>query len=88
MHPLVYHVCTVALALYLGVVSVVVLRARSRTLRILALDTLTVILAGLFVLFAIGQRSSYYLDAALALALLGFVGTLVAVHFRLGRELY
>ena len=88
MHPVVFHVCTAALTLYLGVVAVVVLRARSRTTRILALDLLTVILAGLSVLFAISRRSSFYLDAALALGLLGFAGTLVAVHFRLDRELY
>jgi multicomponent Na+:H+ antiporter subunit F len=88
MHPVIFHVCTVALSLFLGLTALLMVRARSRTLRILALDTLTVILVGLLALFTIAEESAVYLEAALALALLGFAGTLVAVRYRLGKELY
>lgn len=85
MHPIVFQVCLVALIFFLGAVALLVVRAPSRTLRILALDTLTVILIGLLVLFAIGQESALYLDAALALTLLGFAATLAAIRYRLGK---
>lgn len=88
MHPVVFHVCTVALSLFLGATALLVVRSPSRTMRILALDTLTVLLVGLLVLFGVAQESAFYLDAGLALALLGFAGTLVAVRYRLGKELY
>lgn len=88
MHPVVFHVCTAVLSLCLGATALLVVRARSRILRILALDTLTVILVGLLALFSIAQESAFYLKAALGLALLGFSGTLVAVRYRLGKELY
>jgi multisubunit Na+/H+ antiporter MnhF subunit len=45
------------------------------------LDTLTLILVALLVVYATGQRSSYYMDAALILALLAFLSTLVAARY-------
>ena len=88
MHPVVFYICFVAMTLCLGATSVMVVRARSRTMRILALDTSAMILVGLLVLYAVGEESSFYLEAALALGLLGFSGTLVAVRYRSGKELY
>jgi multicomponent Na+:H+ antiporter subunit F len=88
MHPVVFHVCTAVLSLCLGATALLVVRARSRIQRILALDTLTVILVGLLSLFSVAQENAFYLEAALGLALLGFSGTLVAVRYRLGKELY
>jgi multicomponent Na+:H+ antiporter subunit F len=35
----------------------------------------------LLVVYATGQRSSYYMDAALILALLAFLSTLVAARY-------
>jgi multicomponent Na+:H+ antiporter subunit F len=58
-----------------------VVRLRTTAARILALDTLTVVLVALVVVYSIGQRSSYYMDAALILALLAFVSTLVAARY-------
>lgn len=58
-----------------------VLLARSAGGRILALDTLVVILIGLLVLWSIAEGVSYFMDAALMLAVLGFIGTLAAAHF-------
>jgi multicomponent Na+:H+ antiporter subunit F len=88
MHPVVFQVSTVALSLFLGVAALLVVGARSQTMRILALDTVSVILVGLLALFSIAEQSAFYLEAALVLALLGFAGTLVAVRYRLGKELY
>jgi len=88
MHPVTFHICTVVLSLCLGATALLAVRARTRILRILALDTLTVILVGLLSLFSVARENAFYLEAALGLALLGFSGTLVAVRYRLGKELY
>jgi multicomponent Na+:H+ antiporter subunit F len=49
--------------------------------RILALDTLTLILVAFLALSADAADESYALDAALILALLSFVGTLAAARY-------
>ncbi len=49
--------------------------------RVLALDTLVLVLVGLLALWSASEGVSYFLDAALALAVLGFLGTLAAARF-------
>ena len=56
--------------------------------RILALDTLTLILTALLVLYGTAERTSYYLDVALVLALLAFVGTLAAARYYGERRIF
>lgn len=56
-------------------------RGPSIAARILAIDTAALLVIALLVLFTYWQRVPYYLDAALVLALLGFVGTLAAARF-------
>jgi multicomponent Na+:H+ antiporter subunit F len=75
---------TVLLAV--GVVAVI--RVSATAGRILALDMLTLILAALLVLYGDANRSAYYLDAALILALLAFVGTLAAARYHGERRIF
>ncbi|MBA3415573.1 MAG: pH regulation protein F [Chloroflexia bacterium] len=56
-------------------------RSRSLAVRILLLDTVTLPLVALLILYADAQRQAYFLDAALALALLSFIGTIAAARF-------
>jgi multicomponent K+:H+ antiporter subunit F len=51
--------------------------------RILALDTLTVNGAGLLILFCIEVGSTLYFEAALLIAVLGFVGTVALAKYLL-----
>ncbi len=51
--------------------------------RILALDTLSVNVIALLVLFGIHLNSALYFEAALLIALLGFVGTVALCKFLL-----
>lgn len=51
--------------------------------RILALDTLTINAIALIVLFGILERSDTYFEAALLLAMVGFVGTVAYCKFLL-----
>lgn len=73
----------------LFVVAVVyAVRTRSLAIRVLALDTLTVLMAGILVLLSQIEETTYLLDVALAVALLSPLTTLVAVRrFRRGRAL-
>ena len=58
------------------------IRGPSLLERILAVDALSMCVVGVLALLALEHREPGYLDGALALALLGFVGTLVSSRFR------
>jgi multisubunit Na+/H+ antiporter MnhF subunit len=81
VHVVVFYLAMVWMTGLLGIAVVLVIRARSAMRRILALDVLTLILIALLILYADASQTSYYLDAALALALLSFVATLAAVRY-------
>lgn len=81
MHELVFQIAAAWLALLLLPCGLLVLRGRTAGSRILALDTVVLVLIGLLVLWSASERVSYFLDAALLLALLGLVGTLAAARF-------
>lgn len=64
----------------------VLLRSRDTLQRVLALDVLVSIVVALLTILSYLRDVSYYVDAALALALLSFVATLVAArHVTRGR---
>lgn len=86
MHPIVFYCAVAVLTLCLAACAVLTVRSPGAASRILALDTLTVILIGLLALAALQQRAVYDLDAGLVLALLGFGGTLAAARFAVGKR--
>ena len=59
---------------------VLLLRARDTLQRVLALDVLVSIVVALLTILSYLRNVSYYIDAALALALLSFAATLVAAR--------
>jgi multicomponent K+:H+ antiporter subunit F len=59
------------------------LRGPTMTDRILALDTLFVNSLGLLMLMNIAQDTALYFEAALLIAMLGFLGTVVLCKFLL-----
>ena len=67
--------------LLLVVGGVVLLRSRDTLQRVLALDVLVSIVVALLAILSYLRDVSYYVDAALALGLLSFVSTLVAVRY-------
>ncbi len=88
MHEIVFQVATVWMTGLLGVMIVFLIRTRSALTRVLALDTVTLILIALLILFADANRSQYYLDAALILALLSFISTVAAARYQSERETF
>ena len=86
MFPSIFYLALAWIAALLAVNILLVVRARSVTVRILASDTLTLVLVALLVLFSYHERSTFYLDAALLLALLSFIGVIAAARsYRTGR---
>ena len=81
MHELVFYIAFIWMTVLLGVTVVLLIRARSANVRVLALDQLTLILVGLLVLYAAANREQYYMDAALILSLVSFVSTLAASRY-------
>lgn len=55
--------------------------------RILALDTLTINAIGLVLMLGMALGSSLYFEAALLLAMMGFVGTVALCKYLLGGDI-
>ncbi len=81
MHEAVFYVAALWMTALLVVTVVLVIGARSSLSRILALDMVILILIALLALFSGANDVSYYLDAALVLALLSFVATMAAARY-------
>lgn len=81
MSDLIFYGGVIWMTILLLVTIVLVIRAKTPMIRVLALDTLSLVLIGLLVLYTITTETSYYLDAAILLALLSFIATLVASRY-------
>ncbi len=88
MHEIVFYLAFAWMTVLLVTSAAAVIRPRSTASRILALDTLTLILVALLVLYAAANRSSYYMDAAVVLSLLAFLGTLVLARYHGERRIF
>lgn len=82
MHSIMLTTAFVWLALLFAVLLVLIARSKSSLRRILAFDVLSLVIIGMLAIIAYGQDSVFYLDAALALALLAFISTIAAVSYR------
>jgi multisubunit Na+/H+ antiporter MnhF subunit len=85
-HELVFHAGLLWMTVLLAASVVLVVRARSTFTRILAVDMVILILAGLLALLSTDQGVSYYLDAALVLALTSGVSTIAAARYASGER--
>lgn len=88
MHEITFYLAVGWMSVLLVVSLIAVIRLSSTAARILALDTITLILVALLVLFTDANRTSHYLDAALILALLAFVATVAAARYYGERKIF
>ncbi|MGC4191229.1 MAG: monovalent cation/H+ antiporter complex subunit F [Thermomicrobiales bacterium] len=88
MHELVYYAAMVWMVGLLCLCIVQVVRAKSTLVRILALDTLTLVLIALLVLYSTTTGKGYYIDAAIMLALLSFSSTVAAARYHSERRIF
>lgn len=88
MHEIVFFIAAIWMTALLIVTALSVVRLRTTAARILALDTLTLVLVALLVLYGDANQSPYFLEAALALALLAFIATLAAARYHGNRKIF
>jgi multicomponent Na+:H+ antiporter subunit F len=88
LHEIVFYLAFVWMTILLVVSVAAVIRLSTTAGRVLALDTLTLILVALLVLYSDAFRTSYYLDAALILSLLAFLGTVAAARYHGERKIF
>ena len=88
MHEIVFYAAFTWMTVLLVIGVAAVIRLRSTAGRILALDTVTLVLVALLVLYADANRSSYFMDAALVLSLLAFTATLALARYHGERKIF
>lgn len=88
MHEITFYVAAGWMTVLLVVTVIATIQLRDTAGRILALDTLTLILVALLVLFTDAFQTAYYLDAALILSLLAFVATVAAARYYGERKIF
>ena len=88
MHEVVFYAAALWMTGLLAVTVLLVIRARTSLARILALDTAILILVALLVLFSSSLGVSYFLDAALMLALLSVIATIAATRYHSEGKLF
>jgi multisubunit Na+/H+ antiporter MnhF subunit len=88
MHEIVYYAAMIWMTGLLCACIWLVIRTSSGMVRILGVDTLTLILIALLILYSTTKETSYYLDAALLLSLVSFVTTVVASRYHSERKVF
>lgn len=81
MHQSIFYLAVVWMSALFSIVVFRALQVRSSAERILAFDLAVLLAVGLLVLFSDAEGVPYFLDAALALALLSFAATIAAARF-------
>ena len=88
MHEITYYLAMIWMTGLMLICIGMVIRTRAAMVRILAFDALTLVLVALLILYSITTESSYYLDAALMLALVSFISTIVAARYYSERKVF
>lgn len=88
LHETIFFIAAVWMTVLFVVTAVSVVRLQTTAARILALDTLTLVLVALLVLYGVSYQTPYFLEAALALALLAFIATLAAARYHGSRKIF
>lgn len=88
MNDVVFYIAMIWMVVLFCICVVMVARAKSGLVRVLSLDTMTLVLVALLILYSSTTHTSYYLDAALVLALLSFISVLAAARYHAERRLF
>jgi multicomponent Na+:H+ antiporter subunit F len=88
MHDVVFYIALLWLVVLFCVCVVMVARATSGLVRVLSLDTMTLVLVGLLIVYSVTTEKSYYLDAALVLSLISFISVIAAARYHSERRLF
>lgn len=88
MSDIVFYIAMIWLMGLFCVCVVMIARAQSGLVRILSLDVLSLVLVAVLIVYSSTTNTSYYLDAALVLALISFVSVIAAARYHAERRLF
>jgi multicomponent Na+:H+ antiporter subunit F len=88
MHDIVFYLAMIWMIVLFCVCVIMIVQAKSGLVRVLALDTLTLVLVGLLIVYSTTTKSSFYLDGALVLALISFISVIAAARYHAERRLF
>lgn len=88
MSDIVFYIAMIWLIGLFCVCVVMVAKAESPLVRILSLDVLSLVLVAVLIVYSVTTHTSYYLDAALVLALISFVSILASARYHAERRLF
>lgn len=88
MSDVVFYIAMIWLVALFCVCVVMVARAKSPLVRVLSLDTMTLVLVALLIVYSATTHTSYYLDAAMVLALISLISVVGAARYVSQRRLF
>ena len=88
MHEIVYYIAMIWLVILFCVCVIMIVRAESGLVRVLSLDTLTLVLVALLIVYSVTTGTAFYLDAAVVLSLISFIAVIAAVRYHGERRLF
>ena len=88
MHDIVFYIALLWLVILFSVLVIITARAKSGLVRVVTLDTLTLVTVALLVIYSVTTDTSYYLDGALVLALISFISVIAAARYHSERRLF
>lgn len=88
MSDIVFYIAMIWLVVLFCVCVVMVARAKSGLVRILALDTTSLVLVALLIVYSSTTHTSFYLDAALVLALISFISVIAAARYHSDKRMF
>lgn len=88
MSDIVFNIAMIWMVILFGICVVMVARSKSGFARVLSLDALTLVLVALLIVYSITTHTSYYLDAAMVLALISPISVIASVRYHGERRLF
>lgn len=88
MHDIVFYIAMIWLVVLFCICVIMIVRAKSGLVRVLSLDTLTLVLVALLMVYSVTTKTAYYLDGAVILALISFISVIAAVRYHGERRLF
>ena len=88
MSDVVFYIAMVWMVALFSICVVMVAKSKSGFVRVLSLDALTLVLVALLVIYSTTTDSSFYMDAALVLALISFISVVATVRYHGERRMF
>lgn len=88
MSDIVFNIAMIWLIALFCISVLIVAKAKSGLVRVLSLDVLSLVLVAVLIVYSSTTHTSYYLDAALVLALISFVSVIAAARYHAERRLF